>query len=492
MLAEVRVERYELLGELATGGMATVYLGRQHGPFGFNRTVAIKSMHPQFAKDDAFRAMFLDEASITARIKHPNVIPTLDVVFAANKLLLVMEFVDGASMSTLLKSARDRRQPLSPAVCVALVYDVLSGLHAAHELVDDDGRPLGVVHRDVSPHNVHVGTDGLARVLDFGIAKAAGRRHQTRTGEVKGKLAYMAPEQLFGENVDRRADIYAAGVTLWEALAGRRLFDAQNEGALVMQVTEGRIEPPSFYAEEQIPEALDRVILKALAKTPEERWPTAEDMARALAEALAPAPRSAVKAAVIAHGGEQANARGRMKSGMTPTPGMLEPDARAVLDVLTQQVHVARTEPPPSPKAHPLQTAAGIALLVVIALMGVAATVFVVTKTYRPKLVGVVKSAEPTSAGSDAFPAPPPPPSPSASSSITTADPVPVPAPNGSSSVAVISPQPKPHGTKKTAPKPTGDPSTKTVTTARPDCTPPYTVDAEGHRHYKAECVTPP
>jgi hypothetical protein len=480
MLAEVRVERYELLGELATGGMATVYLGRQHGPFGFNRTVAIKSMHPQFAKDDAFRAMFLDEASITARIKHPNV-----------KLLLVMEFVDGASMSTLLKSARDKKQPLSPAVCVALVCDVLSGLHAAHELTDDDGRPLGVVHRDVSPHNVHVGIDGLARVLDFGIAKAAGRRHQTRTGEVKGKLAYMAPEQLFGENVDRRADIYAAGVTLWEALAGRRLFDAQNEGALVMQVTEGRIEPPSFYADEQIPEALDRVILKALAKTPDERWSTAEEMARALAEALPPAPRTAVKAAVIAHGGEQANARGRMKSGMTPTPGMLEPDARAILDVLTQQVHVARTEPPPPAKAHPLQTVAGIGLLVFIALLGVGATVLVVTKTYRAKQVAVVKSAEPTSAGSEAFPpAPPPPPT----NTTTTADPVPVPAPSplGSSSVAVISPQPKPHGTRKTAPKPTGEASTKTVATARPDCTPPYTVDAEGHRHYKAECVTPP
>jgi serine/threonine-protein kinase len=271
--------------------MATVYLGRQHGPFGFTRTVAIKSMHPQFAKDDAFRAMFLDEATITARIKHPNVIQTLDIVFAANKLLLVMEFVDGASMSTILRSVREKKQTLAPAVSVAMVHDVLSGLHAAHEITDDDGKPLGVVHRDVSPHNVHVGLDGLARVLDFGIAKAADRRHHTRTGEVKGKLAYMAPEQLFGENVDRRADIYAVGVTLWEAIAGRRLFDAANEGALVIQVTEARIDPPSFFADEQIPEALDRVVMKALAKNPDERYATAEEMARALSEAVPPASR---------------------------------------------------------------------------------------------------------------------------------------------------------------------------------------------------------
>jgi serine/threonine-protein kinase len=490
MLAEVRVERYELLGELATGGMATVYLGRQHGPFGFTRTVAIKSMHPQFAKDDAFRAMFLDEASLTARIKHPNVIPTLDVVFAANKLLLVMEFVDGASMSTLLKSAREKMQPLSPAVCVALVHDMLSGLHAAHELVDDDGNPLGVVHRDVSPHNVHVGTDGLARVLDFGIAKAAGRRHHTRTGEVKGKLAYMAPEQLFGEHVDRRADIYAAGVTIWEALAGRRLFDAKNEGALVLQVTEGRIEPPSFYADEQIPEALDRVILKALAKSPDERWSTAEEMARALGEALGPASRAAVKAAVEMHGGEQANARTRFRSGATPVVGALEPDARAILDVLTQQVHVARTEHPPSAKGHPLQTVGGIALLLVIALLGVAATVIVVAKTYKPAEPVVTSTVASSTAGSPATP--PPPPSLLPSSTAPTAEPAPVPSPIACASVAVISPQGKPHGTKKPAPKPSAEASARPVAAPRPDCTPPYTVDAEGHRHYKAECVTPP
>ncbi len=485
MLAEARVERYELLGELATGGMATVYLGRQHGPLGFTRTVAIKSMHPQFAKDEAFRAMFLDEATLTARIKHPNVVPTLDVVVAESKLLLVMEFIDGASLSTILRNAREKKAPLSPALCVTILSDVLAGLHAAHELEGDDGRPLGVVHRDVSPHNIHVGTDGLARVLDFGIAKAAGRRHHTRTGEVKGKLAYMAPEQLFGEAVDRRADVYAAGVVLWEALTGRRLFDASNEGALVRQVTEGHIDPPSLLSDEPVPEALDRVVLKALGKTPEERWATAEDMARALADAIAPAPRSAIKSVVTTFGGEQAQARARIKSGATPTPGMLEPEARAVLDVLTQQVHVARTEPPPPPP-RASQRILGVAALLAIALAGVIGTAIVLV---RPaKAVSAHEPPASSSAAMAASAAPPPPsPPPSASESVSTTTTT---APPLASTSAPRRRQPV---KKAVTSRPSTDPAAgRTQITPRPDCQPPYTVDAEGHRHYKAECVSGP
>src|SRR6185369_17917272 len=155
-----RVERYELIGELAIGGMATVYLGRQRGPFGFARTVAIKSMHPQFARDEGFRAMFLDEAMLTSRIRHPNVVPTLDIVCSANKVLIVMEYIDGVSLATLLRlggrpdGVTDAVRALPPPVAVAILCDALMGLHAAHELVDDEGRPLSVVHRDVSPQNI--------------------------------------------------------------------------------------------------------------------------------------------------------------------------------------------------------------------------------------------------------------------------------------------------------------------------------------------------
>ena len=276
MLSEERVERYELLGELATGGMATVYLGRQRGPLGFSRTVAIKSMHPQFAKDEGFRAMFLDEASLTSRIRHPNVVPTLDIVVADSKVLLVMEYVDGVSLSTLVRAARAAGKPLQLNVAVAIVVDALHGLHAAHELLDEDGQPLSVVHRDISPQNIHVGSDGHARVLDFGVAKAASRRYVTQSGEVKGKISYMSPEQLCGETVDRRTDIYAAGVVLWEVLTGHRLFDGTNEGEVVRKVLEGKLDPPSFRSDVELPLALDELVMKALAPKPELRFDTAE------------------------------------------------------------------------------------------------------------------------------------------------------------------------------------------------------------------------
>src|SRR5262245_48398727 len=176
--------------------MATVYLGRQHGALGFNRTVAIKSMHPQLAKDPTFRAMFVDEANLTSRIRHPNVVPTLDIVSAPTKLLIVTEYVEGVSLSVLIKAARQRHYKIPGPVVGAIIRDLLEGLHAAHELCDDSGRPLSVVHRDVSPQNLLVGVDGISRVVDFGVAKAAGRSYHTQTGEIRGKVGYMSPEQM--------------------------------------------------------------------------------------------------------------------------------------------------------------------------------------------------------------------------------------------------------------------------------------------------------
>src|SRR5688572_7803824 len=161
-------ERYELLGELASGGMATVYLARLRRPLGFARLVAIKCMHPQFAKDPAFTTMFLDEARITSRLRHPNIVPTLDIVAEDGHLLLVMEYVEGESLVAILRTLKKQGARIPLPIACAIVHDVLLGLHEAHEAKDDDGTPLAVVHRDVSPHNVIVGIDGLARVLDFG------------------------------------------------------------------------------------------------------------------------------------------------------------------------------------------------------------------------------------------------------------------------------------------------------------------------------------
>jgi serine/threonine-protein kinase len=339
-----RIDRYELLGQLATGGMATVYLGRQHGPFGFSRVVAIKSVHPQLATDESFRTMFLDEARLTAKIRHANVISTLDVVRTTDRVLLVMEYVEGVSLSALLSAAERDGKTLAPAVAVTIVSDALHGLHAAHELTDEDGRPLCVVHRDVSPQNVLVGVDGVARILDFGVAKAVTQRYVTQVNEIKGKPPYMAPEQVCGEPLDRRADIYSAGVVLWEALVGRRLFGADSDGACIKKILEGLVSPPSLVAKDPIPAALDHAVMKALAKDVARRWDAAAEMADALGRALAPAPRSEVAALVKELAGDELASRAQRLRSVTDVE---EPEARVVADILTAQASTARLVQPP-------------------------------------------------------------------------------------------------------------------------------------------------
>ncbi|MGH7294995.1 MAG: serine/threonine-protein kinase, partial [Polyangiaceae bacterium] len=225
--------------------MATVHLGRLLGPAGFARTVAIKQLHAQFATDPEFVSMFLDEARLAARIRSPHVVPIVDIVADGGELLLVMDYVQGESLVRLLRSVLQARELVPLDIAVAVIAGALHGLHAAHEATDEQGNPLGIVHRDVSPQNILVGTDGLARLLDFGVAKAAGRIQTTREGQIKGKIAYMAPEQLRSEPVTRRTDVYAAAVVLWETLTCRRLFRADNEGAIVTSILQSEIEPPS-------------------------------------------------------------------------------------------------------------------------------------------------------------------------------------------------------------------------------------------------------
>ena len=282
------VGRYVLGGELAAGGMATVFWGRLAGSAGFTRTVAVKRLHPQYAKDPEFAAMFLDEARLASRIRHGNVVATLDVVSDDGELFLVMEYVHGESLAKLLRAASERGERLPHDVAAAIVVGVLQGLDAAHEATSEDGAPLAVVHRDVSPQNVLVGADGIARVLDFGVAKAAWRAHTTRDGTVKGKLAYMAPEQLRGEPVDRRVDVFSSAILLWELLTGTRLFGGEEPQVYVQRILGGDVAPPSQSAPD-VPPALDAVVMKGLALDRNERFATAREMARALEAACAPA-----------------------------------------------------------------------------------------------------------------------------------------------------------------------------------------------------------
>jgi serine/threonine-protein kinase len=272
------IGRYAIFGELASGGMATVHLGRLLGPVGFSRIVAIKRLHDQFAADPEFVSMFLDEARLAARVRHPNVVQTLDVVAADGKVFLVMDLVHGESLAQLIRAAAIERRPIDSTIVAAILSGALHGLHAAHEATGEDARPLGIVHRDVSPQNILVGLDGVARVLDFGIAKATMQVSQTASGTLKGKIAYMAPEQLTGGKVTRRTDIFAAGIVLWEAIARRRLFQGPSGPDIVMKVLSAPIPPPSHVVE-GVSAALDEIVLRALEREPESRYATAREMA---------------------------------------------------------------------------------------------------------------------------------------------------------------------------------------------------------------------
>ena len=288
------VGRYVLFGEIARGGMATVHLGRLRGPAGFARTVAIKRLHQPYAGDPEFVSMFLDEARLAARIRHPNVVSMLDVVAEeAGELFLVMDYIHGDSLSHLVRVAGKQRIPMPRRVVVTIMVGVLSGLDAAHEARNERGVPLEIVHRDVSPQNVILGLEGVPMVLDFGVAKASLRvQGLSQSGMIKGKIAYMAPEQLSADGVDRRADVYSAGVMLWEGLTGRRLFDPSvipDVAKMASTILAGELAPPSSVVA-STPKPLDDIVMKALSRNRNDRFATARDMAMALEKAASLVP----------------------------------------------------------------------------------------------------------------------------------------------------------------------------------------------------------
>ena len=279
-----RLDRFELIAELASGGMATVYLARLSGVAGFQRLVAIKRLHPHLAKEPEFVEMFLDEARLAARIHHPNVVPIQEVGQSERGYYLVMDYVEGDTLARLLARSAQAKKPVPWGVTIRILLDTLAGLHTAHELKDDMGQPLLIVHRDVSPQNILVGVDGIARITDFGVARAASRLSTTRSGQLKGKLAYMAPEQARGSQVDRRADIFSVGIVLWEALAMKRLFKGDGEAETLNRVLYDPIAPPSSVRPD-VPKGLDTVCMKALAREQGDRYASCQDFADALEKA---------------------------------------------------------------------------------------------------------------------------------------------------------------------------------------------------------------
>ncbi|MCC7535255.1 MAG: serine/threonine protein kinase [Deltaproteobacteria bacterium] len=285
--AGTRLGRYEVLAELASGGMASVFIARAVGVAGFQRLVAVKALHPHLARETEFISMFLDEARLAARIHHPNVVATLDISEGQGGYFIVMDYIEGDSLAGLFRRAKRAGQRIPLDVVLRVGLDAINGLHAAHELTDDAGQVLKLVHRDVSPQNVIVGIDGVSRLTDFGVARAESRLSSTRDGQFKGKLAYMAPEQIrTSRDIDRRADIFAMGVVLWECMVGERLFKAEDNAEILNRVLNEPIPKPADLVP-SIPPTMSDSVMYALERDRELRYATASDFAQAIEDAAA-------------------------------------------------------------------------------------------------------------------------------------------------------------------------------------------------------------
>jgi serine/threonine protein kinase len=336
-----RVGRYLLLEELARGGMATVHMGRAVSEHGVTRKVAIKRLLPVFTRDPKFTEMMLDEARLAASISHPNVASVIDVVQQDDELFLVLDYIQGDTLARLIRRA-PAGQPLPLRVVASVVSGLLHGLHAAHTARDEYDELLELVHRDISPQNVMVGVDGLSRVLDFGIAKALNTTSNTSKGDLKGKLSYMAPEQLRAEPATQASDLYAAGVVLWEALTGRRLFEYASEREALARPRDFVPEGPSKLVP-GLPEALDAVVLRALSPDPAERYASARDMALALEAVVEPARASEVGAWVEQLLQRPPQRSSRVPPAAAPTPSLAERASEATVDDEPEPTKVERT-----------------------------------------------------------------------------------------------------------------------------------------------------
>jgi serine/threonine protein kinase len=277
------IGKYHLVAELARGGMGNVYLAATHGPGGFSKLLVVKELKPELCDDETYVAMFLDEARLAARLIHPNIVQTNEVGSDGQRHFMVMEFLDGRSLHRIVKRTAGR---FPVGAQLRIIGESLLGLHHAHELREFDGAALGVVHRDVSPLNVFVTFNGQAKVLDFGIAKALDSSLETKMGVLKGRIAYMAPEQAKGAKVDRRADVYSAGVMLWEAAAGRRLWPQMTEVEILTQMLKDGA-PTLRSVKPDAPDDLELICARAMAFNRDDRYATAADLLHDLEAHLA-------------------------------------------------------------------------------------------------------------------------------------------------------------------------------------------------------------
>ncbi|MCC6558317.1 MAG: protein kinase [Polyangiaceae bacterium] len=362
-----RLGRYELLRLIGEGGMAQVWAARMDGPRGFRKIFAIKTLLPALARDPAFQRMFLDEAHLASRVRHRNVVEIVELGEQGGTLFLVMEWVDGQSLQRMLRPGR-QAQRLHPGLAARVVADAAVGLHAAHELRDERGAPLGIVHRDVCPQNILLARDGTVKVADFGIVKAIERLGDTtQTGEIKGKGEYMSPEQARSRPVDRRSDVFSLGVVLFEAVTGERPFQGPSDIVVMQRIASAEAPRPTLVAP-GCPAELEWIILTALAREPERRFQTAQAMAEALEQLIARAT-GAVTAAQIAEelhrrcGDRMDELRRRIEAAAAPGDGGPAPVAASVPPPPPAEapapMGTAAAWPPPAAMPSPITPAAG-------------------------------------------------------------------------------------------------------------------------------------
>ena len=349
-----RLDRYDLLLQVAEGGMGLLWLARQQGKHGFDRIVAIKTILPKLASDTGFQRMFLDEARVVSRIEHPNVAQVLDLGEERGVLFLVMEWIDGESLINLGRAvARETDTRIPVGILARIMVDVCAGLHAAHELTDDEGQALGVVHRDVSPHNLLVGFRGKTKVIDFGIAKARNRMAQdTSVGLLKGKIAYMAPEQAMGLGVDRRTDVWSAGASMYRFLAGHVPYSASEPLAVLRRISQGLAPAP---LPTTVPESIRLVVERAVEPAAKNRFETAHDMGAALEAAMRAADidttREDVAAFMTEHLGEAHAMRAReIESAVRESRARMRVELAHTESVSIAGLQIAQNDVPRAPQ----------------------------------------------------------------------------------------------------------------------------------------------
>ncbi len=269
--------KYALLEQIGQGGMAEVFLAKQVGVEGFEKFTVIKRIRPQFSQDANFVEMFLNEAKLAARLNHSNIVQIYELGAIENSYFISMEYIAGRDMSAVIPKAKASGIEFPFEYALRVASNVCEGLYYAHNLTDANWQPLHIVHRDISPENIRIGWNGMVKILDFGIAKAATQLNETRAGEIKGKLGYMSPEQVLGKPLDNRSDIFSLGVVLYEWITGIRLFAGDNELAIMKSIVDGHIYPPSYFKDD-LPEAVENIVMKALEKDREKRYQSAFEM----------------------------------------------------------------------------------------------------------------------------------------------------------------------------------------------------------------------